>query len=141
VIFLQNLIVDLLLGLGFKDAFTTFAEHVRERYDAEPGFITMNMPMLLDVLDEVGIKNPIVCSNINKIGFRMCGGLEADEEALRERECRALAMSVFASGAIPAEEAIEWICAQPNLHSIVFGASSARNIRSTRELVDRYWQS
>jgi hypothetical protein len=141
VIFLQNLIVDLLLGLGFKNAFTVFADHVRERYDAEPGFITMNLPMLLDTLEEVGIENPIVCSNINKIGFRMCGGLEAYEKAMREREFRAIAMSVFASGAIPPEEAIEWVCAQPNLHSIVFGASSARNIRATRELVDRHWQS
>lgn len=141
VIFLQNLVVDLLLGLGFKSAFGVFAEHVRERYDAEPGFITMNLPMLLDTLDEVGIENPIVCSNINKIGFRMCGGLEAYEEAMRERRFRAIAMSVYASGAIPPEEAIEWVCAQPNLHSIVFGASSARNIRATRELVDRYWPS
>jgi hypothetical protein len=140
VIFLQNLVVDLLLGLGFDGAFKVFADHVRERYDAEPGFITMNLPLLLDTLDEVGIENPIVCSNINKIGFRMCGGLEAYERALREREFRAIAMSVFASGAIPPEEAIEWVCAQPNLHSIVFGASSARNIRATRELVDRYWQ-
>ena len=49
-------------------------------------------------------------------------------------------MSVFASGAIPPAEAIEWVCAQPNIESIVFGASSARNIRATRELVDRYWR-
>jgi hypothetical protein len=139
VVFLQNLIVDLLLGLGFKDAFTIFAEHVRERYDAEPGFITMNLPMLLDVLEEVGVENPIVCSNINKIGFRMCGGLDAYEEALRERRFRAIAMSVFASGAIPPEEAIEWVCSLPNLEAIVFGASSARNIRATRQLVDRHW--
>jgi len=141
VIFLQNLIVDLLLGLGFKDAFRVFADHVRDRYDAEPGFITMNLPMLLDALEEVGIENPIVCSNINKIGFRMCGGVEAYEEALRERRFRAIAMSVFASGAIAPQEAIEWVCALPNLRSIVFGASSARNIRATRELVDRYWPS
>ncbi len=141
VIFLQNVIVDLLLGLGFKDAFTIFANHVRDRYDAEPGFITMNLPMLLDTLDKAGIENPIVCSSINKIGFRMCGGLEAYETALRERRFRAVAMSVFASGAIPAEEAIEWLCAQPNVQSIVFGASSQRNIRNTRELVDRHWAS
>jgi len=139
VIFLQNLIVDLLLGLGFKEAFMIFADHIRERYDAEPGFITMNLPMLLDTLDEVGVENPIVCSNINKIGFRMCGGAAAYEAALRERRFRAIAMSVFASGAIPAEEAIEWVCAQPNIESIVFGASSERNVRATRELVDRYW--
>jgi hypothetical protein len=140
VIFLQNLVVDLLLGLGFKDAFGVFAEHVRERYDAEPGFITMNLPALLDVLDEVGIENPIVCSNINKIGFRMCGGFERYEAVLRERRFRAVAMSVFASGAIPPAEAIEWVCGQPNVRSIVFGASSRANIRSTRELVAEHWQ-
>jgi hypothetical protein len=139
VIFLQNVVVDLLLGLGFKEAFRIFADHVKGRYNAEPGFITMNMPMLLDVLEEAGIENPIVCCNLNKIGFRMCGGFAAYERALRERRFRAIAMSVFASGAIPPKEAVEWICRQPNIESIVFGASSRGNIRSTKELVDRYW--
>lgn len=139
VIFLQNVVVDLLLGLGFNDAFRIFASHVKNRYQAEPGFITMNLPMLLDALEEVGIENPIVCSNINKIGFRMCGGSEAYIRALRERKFRAIAMSVFASGAIAPKEAIEWICEQPNIESIVFGASSQANIRNTKELVNRYW--
>jgi hypothetical protein len=141
VVFLQNVIVDLLLGLGFKDAFGIFARHVAERYDAEPGFITMNLPTLLPVLEEVGVENPIVCSNINKIGFRMSGGLEAYEAALREQRFRAVAMSVFASGAIPADEAIEWICTQPNVEAIVFGASSRANIHSTRELVSQHWRN
>jgi hypothetical protein len=140
VVWLQNVVVDLLLGLGFKAAFPVFAEHVRTKYHAEPGFITMNLPALLDVLDEVGIDNPIVCSNMNKIGFRMSGGLEAYHKTLEQRRFRAVAMSVFASGAIPADEAIAWICEQPNIESIVFGASSRRNIRSTRELVDKYWR-
>jgi hypothetical protein len=139
VIFLQNVVVDLILGLGFKDAFRIFANHVKERYNAEPGFITMNLPVLLDVLEELGIENPIVCSNINKIGFRVCGGIEAYERALHERKFRAIAMSVFASGAIPAKEAIEWVCQQPNIESIVFGASSQTNISKTWELVERYW--
>ncbi len=139
VIFLQNVVVDLLLGLGFKDAFAIFAEHVTNRYQAEPGFITMNMPALLDVLDAVGIENPIVCSNINKIGFRMSGGMDAYERALRDRRFRAIAMSVLASGAIPPAEAIEWVCAQPNIESIVFGASSKGNILATRDLVAQHW--
>jgi hypothetical protein len=139
VVFLQNVVVDLLLGLGFRDAFQIFAEHVKDRYEAEPGFITMNLPLLLDTLEGAQIENPIVCANINKIGFRMCGGIEAYEEALRDREFRAIAMSVYASGAIPPGEAIEWVCAQPNIESIVFGASSRANIRGTRELVSRYW--
>ena len=139
VIFLQNVVVDLLLGLGFKEAFAIFAAHVKARYGAEPGFITMNMPRLLQVLEEVGVENPIVCANINKIGFRMSGGFEAYEEALRGKPFRAIAMSVFASGAIPPKEAIEWICAQPNIASIVFGASSRSNIINTRDLVRDCW--
>jgi hypothetical protein len=139
VIFLQNVVVDLLLGLGMTGPFAVFSDHVRTRYNAEPGFITMNMPLLLDVLDDLKIDNPIVCSNINKLGFRMCGGLGAYEEALRERKFRAIAMSVFASGAIPPSEAISWVCAQPNVEAIVFGASSRSNIRSTKGLVDQFW--
>lgn len=138
VIFLQNVVVDLLLGLKFNEAFAIFARHVRSRYGAEPGFITMNMPKMVEVLEELGIENPIVCSNINKIGFRMSGGFDRYEKTLREKRFRAIAMSVFASGALNADEAIKWISDQPNIESIVFGASSRSNIRNTRELVTRY---
>jgi len=140
VIFLQNVVVDLLLGLNFKDAFRIFSDHVRTRYRAEPGFITMNLPRLLDVLDEAGIENPIVCSNINKIGFRMCGGIDAYLESLRSHQFRPVAMSVLASGAIPPREAFEWICSIPRLEAIVFGASSRSNIQHSKQLVDQYWR-
>lgn len=140
VIFLQNVVVDLLLGLRFDEAFRIFHDHVRSRYGAEPGYITMNTPALLDVLDSLGIANPVVCSNINKVGFRMSGGMDAYHRMLTERQFRAIAMSVFASGAIPPREAIEWVCAQPNIESIVFGASSRRNIAGTKALVDEFWK-
>lgn len=139
VIWLQNVIVDLLSGLGFTDALRIFADHVRSRYAAEPGFITMNLPRVLDDLDRAGIENPIVCSNINKLGFRMSGGVEAYLDAMEKRPFRAVAMSVFASGAVAPREALEWVCALPNLESIVFGASSRANIASTVHLVDEYW--
>ena len=100
----------------------------------------MNMPMLLDALEKEGIENPIICSNINKIGFRMSGGFDAYLDALKSGRVRAVAMSVYASGAIPADEAIHWISELPGVESIVFGASSAGNIRGTKALVDKYWQ-
>ena len=135
VIFLQNLATDLLLGLGFNEAFRIFAEHVRNRYQAEPGFITMNLPRLLDVLEDLGLENPIVCASINKIGFRMCGGIEAYEKAIATRTFRPIAMSVLASGAIPPREALEYVCRQSGIRSIVFGASSRANIRETWQLI------
>ena len=139
VIFLQNVIVDLILGMGMKDVFRIFHDHVREKYGAEPGFITMNMPALYKVLRGLGIENPIICANINKIGFRTCGGLEAYAETLRTGQLRAIAMSVFASGAIAPREAIEWLATLPNLHAIVFGASSRGNIAATKALVTEYF--
>lgn len=133
VIFLQNVVVDLLLGLGFDEAFAIFARHVEERYGAEPGFITMNLPRLLDALDSVGVNRPIVCANMNKIGFRMSGGAEDYDRALEERDFRAIAMSVYASGAISPREAFQWVAEHPRIESVVFGASSATNIRGTRQ--------
>jgi hypothetical protein len=137
VVFLQNVVTDLLLGLDFKAMFIAFADHIRQRYNAEAGFITMNLPRLLDTLDACGIVNPIVCSSINKIGFRMCGGVEAYEGALATRTFRPLAMSVFASGAIPPAEALAYVCGQKKITSIVFGASTEAHIRQTKELIER----
>jgi hypothetical protein len=137
VVFLQNVVTDLLLGLDFKAMFIAFADHIRQRYNAEAGFITMNLPRLLDTLDACRIVNPIVCCSINKIGFRMCGGVEAYERALATRTFRPLAMSVFASGAIPPAEALAYVCGQKNIKSIVFGASTEAHIRQTKELIER----
>lgn len=136
VIFIQNVITDLLLGLGMNECLKIFHDHVRERYNAEPGFITMNLPKLLDVTEKLGIENPIVCANINKIGFRMCGGVAAYEQLIATRRFRPVAMSVLASGAISPREAVAYICDQPRIESIVFGASSRANIRQTKALIE-----
>jgi hypothetical protein len=122
VIFVQNVVTDLILGMKLYKVFAEFDGHIRKKYGAEAGFITMNVPALLDALDQVGLQNPIVCANINKISFRMSGGRDLYEKTIRERRFRPIAMSVFASGAIPAEEALEYVCAQPRIESIVFGA-------------------
>jgi hypothetical protein len=136
VIFMQNVITDLLLGLRMNDCLRIFHDHVRTKYGAEPGYITMNVPRLLDTLDALGIENPIVCANINKIGFRMSGGIAVYEDAIANRKFRPVAMSILASGAISPREAIEYVCAQPRIESMVFGASGRANIRQTKALID-----
>lgn len=135
VVLLQNVATDFLLGLGFDEAFRIFADCVRERYGAEPGFITMNAPALVPRLAKLGIEQPIICANINKIGFRMCGGMPAYEALMASGRCRLIAMSVFASGAIEPREALEYVSAYPQVRSIVFGASSRRNIAQTSRLI------
>jgi len=136
VVFMQNVITDLLLGLRMHECFRIFHDHVRARYGAEPGYITMNVPRLLDALDALAIDNPVVCANINKIGFRMCGGVAAYEDAIAHRRFRPVAMSVLASGAIPPREALDYVCRQPRIEAVVFGASGRANIRQTKALID-----
>jgi hypothetical protein len=138
VIFLQNVITDLLLGLGMIDFFKAFHDYVEKKYGAEAGFITMNMPRLLDALEKVGIKNPIICSSINVDGFRMSGGKALYEQTLCNRKLRAIAMQIFSGGATPAKQAIEYVCSLPNIKSILFGASSRTNIQETVSLIHRY---
>lgn len=140
VIFLQNVVTDLLLGLKMKDVLVAYHDYVKKKYNAEAGFITMNMPALLNMLEEGGIKNPIICASINKAGFRMSGGKELYEETLRTREFRAIAMQVLAGGAVSPKEAIEYVCGLPNIESILFGASSKTNINDTASLIHKYDQ-
>lgn len=138
VIFLQNVITDLLLGLGMKDFLVGFIRYVEKKYNAEAGFITMNMTRLLDQLESAGVRNPIICSSINKVGFRMSGGRELTEHTLRTRECRVIAMQVLAGGAVSPPEAIEYVCQLPNVTSILFGASSKSNISQTTSLIRQH---
>ena len=137
VMFLQNNITDLLLGLKMKELFLAFDSYIRKKYNAEPAYITMNFPMLLDYLESIGITNPIICASINKAGFRMCGASKV-EHILKTRQVRAIAMQVLGGGAIPPKEAIEYVCNLPNVQSILFGASSKQNIVETINLIHEY---
>lgn len=138
VIFIQNIVTDLLLGFGVKEVFTSFANHIRDNYGAEPGFVTLNLPRLVDFLIDCGIDNPIVCSAINKAGYFMNPDIKTYESTLREKKFRPMAMSILASGAVKPEEAVEYVCRQPAIKSIVFGASRKQHILETKELIERY---
>lgn len=138
VIFLQNVITDLLLGLRMNKVLVAFHKYIQSRYNAEAGFITMNLPHLATVLEDEGIENPIICSSINKVGFRMSGGKAAYERTLRDKQIRVIAMQVLAGGAVSPREAMEYVCNLPNIESILFGASSAANIKETVSLIHYY---
>ena len=139
MIWLQNVVVDLLLGLGFDEAFADLrrsrAGPVRRRarlhhHEPPDGCSTC--------WSVSGVENPIVCSNINKIGFRMCGGIDAYRTLLDQREFRAVAMSVFASGrdSRPRGDRVGLLAAEHPLDRL--RRLEPANIRSTKALVDQF---
>lgn len=137
VLFLQNIITDLLLGYETKDIFEAYCDYVRKKYKLIPGLITQNMPYLKQKLSEWGIEEVVICSSINKIGYLMSPSVEVYVDTIRNNDSskyQLMAMSTLASGAISASEAYEFINAL-NIQSVVFGASSERNIRETVSLI------
>lgn len=139
-IFLQNIITDLLLGLKAKVFFIEYANYIKKKYNVLPGFLTMNLPVLVKQLQEWGIEEVVICSSINKIGYLMSPDIKTYEDTIKNLDnskYQIMAMSVLASGAIPANEAIEYIGNQ-KIDSIVFGASSQKNINETKALIDKY---
>jgi hypothetical protein len=138
VIFIQNVLVDMILGLKMLEVFREYDSYIRKKYNAEPGYITMNMPLLLDSLNSIGIENPIICSSINKIGFRMSGGREIYEKYLTEKTMRPIAMQVLAAGALRPKEAIEYLGKFPKIESVLFGASSKSHIQETKAIIEEY---
>jgi hypothetical protein len=139
-VFLQNIITDLLLGLGVREVFIEFVSHVKKTYGVEAAFNTANMPVLVDFLLDCGIDNPIVCSSINKVGFAMCPNQAECEKSLAEKPFRPIAMAIFASGAVPPKDAIEYICNLPNIRTIIFGASSREHIVDTTNMIYSCWK-
>lgn len=137
VIFLQNIITDLILGYDIKEIFIEYCNYIRKKYKVLPGLITQNMPMLKAKLELWGIEEVVICTSFNKIGYLMSPDLESYITAVKNNDSskyQLMAMSTLASGAIPATDAYEFIN-QQNVQSVVFGASSKKHIEETVSLI------
>ncbi len=136
-IMLLNIVTDLLLGLGMHDMLLEFSKYSEKKYNVKAGFFTMNHEKLHNVLvNELGIENPIIISDINKIGFRMNPSKEKVEKTLRNKDSTNIAMSFLASGAIKPKEAVEYVKSTNGIDSVLFGASTPAHIKETKELLE-----
>jgi hypothetical protein len=136
VIYLQNIITDLLLGLQFRDVLVEYCEHIERKFGAVPGFLTMNVPRLAEYLESCGIQNAVLCGAVNKIGYLMSPDKAAYEAYFqRPQKYPMTAMSIFASGAVQPREAVEYV-RQQGIRSIVFGASSREHMAATLKLIE-----
>lgn len=133
-IYLQNIVTDLLFGLRAKDAFLEFVAYARQHHRVDAGFITMNLPALRDYLTECGIERPLLCASFNKAGYLMNPSRESYEAVVSKDKQRFVAMSVFASGAVPAEQAVEYVERFNGVEAVLFGASSKEHIEETVRL-------
>lgn len=133
VLFLQNVVTDLVLGYNIKEVFEHYCEYIRKKLNVIPGFITLNMPYLKSKLEEWGIEEVCICSSINAAGFNMYPSKDKYEQVIAENDpskYQLMAMNVLASGSITPQQSFDYIN-NLNLQSVVFGASSKGHIKSS----------
>ncbi len=138
VIFLQNIITDLILGFEMKEIFYEYCNYIKSKYKVIPGLITQNLPVLKAKLEEWEIEGVVICASINKIGYLMSPGIDQYLSTLQSNnpeKYQIMAMSSLASGAIHPKEAYAFIN-QQNIQSVVFGASSKDHIEQTVNLIN-----
>lgn len=137
-IVLHDVLADLALGLDMPDVFATFDRHVREKYNAIPGFGTKNLPRMAAMLERAGIEDPFIMAAINKKGFWVNPSLAECERTLREKRLRLLAMSSLAAGYLKPAEAYEYLYGLPQISSVVVGVSSPHHAEETFSTIQRH---
>ena len=136
-VYVQNIMTDLLVGMGRSDVLIKFIESVVDM-GYKPGIITLN-PILIDKIiskynHSEWMKDLIVCFNINKEGFNVFPSLKIVEKFIESKpKYKLMGMSIFASGAANIPSSVEYINSL-GLNYIVFGSSQIKNISSNLNL-------
>ena len=135
-IYMQNIITDLLMGMGRGDILIEFIKSVT-RLGYKPGIITLNPIMFNELLkqyEDSVLKDLIVCFNINREGFNVFPSLKKVEElVLSKPKYKLMGMSIFASGASNIPSSVSYI-KKLNLDYVVFGTSKLENVKSNLNL-------
>ena len=134
-VFLHNIVVDLVLALKIDGLLKFYADHVSEKHGARPAFGSLNLPLLVERLEAEGVEDALIMTSVNKVGFFMNPSREACEEILRDPHHDVMAMSILASGALPAQEAFEYAAQFPAVKSLLFGASRGETLDKSLAII------
>ena len=137
-IFMHDALVDLALGLGCDEAFDVFRDHIEKEYDVPGGLISKNVPMLRERLDARGWDDYLIMAAFNKTGFYLNPSLDETIKAVQKPGMNFIPMSALAAGAIPPDEAFEFIGQFPEIKSVVVGMSKKSHIDQTVDLINKY---
>jgi hypothetical protein len=140
VIYLQNIITDLVLGLNNGNKIIERFIETVESLGYKAGIITLNpRHFRTKLIKSSGNKDLYLCFNINKSGFNVFPSVNEVQEEIKfikaNTKWNLVGMSIFSSGStrftIP--ESIDYIKSLP-LDYVVFGSSNLTNIESNLNL-------
>jgi len=136
-VLLHEVLTDLGVVFRSRNLFDRYMRHVRNSYNAIPGFVTRNFVRFVEFFQDSGLplEDTLVMTPMNRIGFQMNPSRHACEECLsRLPTSNVIAMSILAGGYIGLEDAIEYLRGLSNLRGIVVGVSSKQHVETFTSL-------
>jgi hypothetical protein len=133
-VLLHEVLTDLCLGLRNVRMLDAFAQHIREKYHASPGFVTYNLVRFVEVFRQAGLalEDMTIMTPFNSIGFQMSPSRQSCEACLSTLpKTDLIAMSIMAGGYLKFDEAIDYVFTLPNLSGVAAGVSSTEHARNT----------
>lgn len=130
---LHNVTTDLLLALKIPDAFAKYLGYVKDELHIEPGFITLNFPLLLETLKELDLGSPLIMTPINPQGYDMNPSASLVEAKIRSSKNDIIAMNILGGGAFPIEKSYAYLKSLNNIKACVIGASSKEHLSNIIE--------
>ncbi len=131
---MHEVVTDLCVSLQAKDLFDSYMQHVRNEFDAMPGFVTRNFVRFVEFFESRGLalNNTVIMTPFNGIGFQMNPSKQSCEECLsRMEDCNVIAMSILAGGYLGLDAAIEYLERLQRLSGVVVGVSSSEHADQT----------
>lgn len=128
-VFLHNALSDMATGLKMQDIIHFFSNYITEKYGVAPGFCTLNSSLIMNYLNDINIKNPLLMAPFNPIGFQMNPSRQSAEKELIKYPSRMIAMSILAAGYIKPKEAYQYLSNLSGIRSVIVGASSEDHLK------------
>ncbi|MGA3297228.1 MAG: hypothetical protein ABSD41_07230 [Candidatus Bathyarchaeia archaeon] len=127
-------LTDLCLGLKEVHLLDAFAQHIREKYHAKPGFVTYNLVSFVELFRKAGMimKDVVIMTPFNSIGYQMSPSRQSCETCLSFLyQGDVIAMSIMAGGFLKVQEAINYVRSLPNFSGVAVGVSSKEHAHNT----------
>jgi len=133
-VLLHEVITDLCLGLRDVQLLDAFAQHIREKYHARPGFVTYNLVKFVELFRKAGLtmEDLVIMTPFNSIGYQMSPSRQSCETCLSSLpESNLIAMSIMAGGYLTVEHSLDYLRNLPRLPGVAVGVSSKEHAEDT----------
>ena len=133
-VFMHDILTDLALSFEGHQLFDSFMQHVHEKYQAKPGFVTRNFARFVGFFQahRLPLERIAIMTPFNKIGFQMNPSKNACESCLSELSGgQVIAISILAGGYLTLDEAVDYIRGLRKVSGVAVGVSSEGHAEET----------